>query len=41
MFLEALEDESKKIFILDEVGFGTQPLRHYSKFDYKNTNCFK
>jgi hypothetical protein len=28
-FLEAIEDETIKILVLDEVGFGTNPLRHY------------
>ena len=28
-FLEAIEDETIKLLVLDEVGFGTNPLRHY------------
>ena len=29
-FLNAICDKNRKVFVLDEVGFGTKPLKHYS-----------
>ena len=29
-FIKALKDDNAKVFVIDEVGFGTKALRHYS-----------
>ena len=29
-YLEAIQDPEAQVFVLDEVGFGTSPLRNYS-----------
>ena len=28
-FFDTLKDDESRLFVLDEVGFGTKPLRHY------------